>query len=623
MLDKDLQSIQEARRLVEKAAEAQQLLQSFSQQQLDTVVAAMAEAARQQAEPLARLAVEETTYGVVADKTEKNLLSACEISEAIKDLKTVGLIHEDREKGVLEFAVPAGVVCAIIPTTNPTSTALYKALIALKGANAVVFSPHPNAVRCIRETVRIMEEAALRAGAPEGCLACLSDPTEQATEELMKHRSTAIILATGGSGMVRAAYASGKPALGVGPGNVPAYIHSSANVTKAVADILSGKTFDNGTICSSEQHMVVDQAVADRARSETERFRGYFLDPQQAAAVSRVLILPNLRVNPRMVGQSVEKIAKEAGIQVPSGTRALVAMLDGVGRQHPLSAEKLSPVLTFRAVKDWHEGLDWCIQLLRFGGMGHTMSVHANDDNVVREFGLHAPAFRVVINTPSTLGAVGHTTRLFPSMSLGCGTPGGNITSDNISPMHLINIKRVAYEQRPVNRPDGSALPRRSSIEALESRQPQPATRPIAIPVRSGVIPQPDPVVIAGLVSRLGAMSSAGSTPMASTSSHPSLANPANPAPTVSNTVRDSAAPRPAYAPAPTVVHYPPAPESKPVAAPTAPVPPAPKPVDFVAEDDVRQAIKKGEKIYIGPRTILTPSARDLGDPREIFVLVR
>ncbi len=621
MLDKDLQSIQEARRLVEKAAEAQKLLQTFSQQQLDAVVTAMAEAAQQQAESLARLAVEETSYGVVADKTEKNLFSARDIYAAIKDLKTVGLIREDRENGVLEFAVPAGVVCAIIPTTNPTSTAIFKALIAVKGANAVVFSPHPNAVKCIRETIRVMEEAALRAGAPEGCLACLSDPTEQSTDELMKHRSTAIILATGGSGMVRAAYASGKPALGVGPGNVPAYIHASANVTKAVADILSGKTFDNGTICSSEQHMIVDQAVADRARFETERLRGYFLDPQQAAAVSRTLILPNLRVNPRMVGQSVEKIAKEAGIQVPSGTRALVAMLDGVGRQHPLSAEKLSPVLTFRAVKDWHEGLDWCIQLLRFGGLGHTMSLHATDESVVREFGLHAPAFRIVVNSPSTLGAIGHTTRLFPSMSLGCGTPGGNITSDNISPMHLINIKRVAFEQRPVNRPDGSEMPRRSSVKGAEARQPASLPGgPMPAPVRSGVIPQPDPAVIAGLVGRLSGASAASPAPIAPASTH---SNPV-PARAMSNPVGTSATPPSPYAPTPTAVYSSAVPEPRPPVVPAAtPVPPAPKPVDFVAEDDVRQAIKRGEKIYIGPRTILTPSARDLGNPRDIFILVR
>src|SRR5579863_1675520 len=268
MLDRDLESIQEARRLVEQAAKAQEVLAQFSQEQTDAVVQAMAEAARRHAEPLARLAVEETTYGVVADKVEKNLFSARDVYAAIKSLKTAGVIREDKENGVVEVAVPAGVVAAIIPCTNPTSTAIFKALIALKGRNAIVMSPHPSAVRCIAETARVMAEAAQQAGAPEGSIGCLSQPTMEATEELMRHRSTAIILATGGAGLVRAAYSSGKPALGVGPGNVPAYVHQSANLAKAAADIVTGKCFDNGTICSSEQHMVVDQAIAEPFRAE-------------------------------------------------------------------------------------------------------------------------------------------------------------------------------------------------------------------------------------------------------------------------------------------------------------------------------------------------------------------
>src|SRR5579864_4177944 len=385
MLDRDLESIQEARRLVEQAAKAQEVLAQFSQEQTDAVVQAMAEAARRHAEPLARLAVEETTYGVVADKVEKNLFSARDVYNAIRGLKTVGIVREDPENGVVEVAVPAGVVAAIIPCTNPTSTAIFKALIALKGRNAIVMSPHPAAVRCIQETARVMAEAALAAGAPEGCLSCLSQPTMEATQELMRHRSTAIILATGGAGLVRAAYSSGKPALGVGPGNVPAYVHSSANIPKAVGDILDGKTFDNGTICSSEQHMVVDQSIAERVKVETERQGGFFLSPEQAEAVSRLLILPNLRVNSKMVGQSAERIASEAGVRVASGTRALVAPLGGIGKQYPLSAEKLSPVLSFYPVKDWREGLDVCRRFLEFGGMGHTMAIHATDDHVIRE----------------------------------------------------------------------------------------------------------------------------------------------------------------------------------------------------------------------------------------------
>jgi len=288
----------------------------------------------------------------------------------------------------------------------------------------------------------------------------------EATQELMRHPLTAIILATGGAGLVRAAYSSGKPALGVGPGNVPAYVHSSAHIPKAAADILTGKCFDNGTICSSEQHMVVDSAIADQFKAEVVRQGGFFLNSQQADAVARVLILPNFRVNSKMVGQSAERIAQEAGISIPPGTRALVAPLEGVGRKYPLSAEKLSPVLSFYVVKDWREGLDFCTRLLEFGGMGHTMAIHANDDKVAREFAVKAPAFRLVVNTPAPHGSIGHSTKLFPSMSLGCGTPGGNITSDNISPMHLVNIKRLAFERRPVNRAEGAPVQARQAAAA-------------------------------------------------------------------------------------------------------------------------------------------------------------
>ncbi|HMD98592.1 MAG TPA: aldehyde dehydrogenase family protein [Terriglobia bacterium] len=628
-MDRDLESIQEARRLVEKAAEAQKVLDHFSQEQTDHVVAAMAEAARHNADALARLAVEETTYGVVADKIEKTLFSARDVYAAIKDLKTTGVIREDAENGVVEIAVPVGVVAAIIPCTNPTSTAVFKALIALKARNAVVMSPHPSAVKCIRETVRVMAEAALSGGAPEGCVSCISTPTMEATEELMRHRSTAIILATGGAGLVRAAYSSGKPALGVGPGNVPAYVHCSAKIPKAVADILTGKTFDNGTICSSEQHIVADQAIAGEVRAEVERQGGYFLNRDQAAAVAGVLISSSFRVNSKMVGQSVDRIAREAGISIPPGTRALVAPLDGVGRQYPLSAEKLSPVLSFYVVKDWHEGLDLCTRLLHFGGTGHTMSMHATDDRVVREMALALPAFRLVVNSPATLGSIGYTTRLFPSMSLGCGTPGGNITSDNISPMHLVNLKRLAYERRPVNRETGEALPR-PAREATVSA-PIAATSGVVKPifasgslplpavtstVTQGVLPAPDREAIGRIVERfLAAKQTANGT-------RPELSQGAlahNPAPTsvvstTANLVSAGADPRPA-----------PKAERAVEGKNTSPIPATaqPRPVDFVSEDDVRQAIKKGERIYVGPRTIITPSARDLADPREVFVVVK
>lgn len=585
-MDRDLESIQEARHLVEKAAQAQKVLETFSQEQIDAVVGAMAEAARRNAEPLARLAVEETTYGVVADKVEKNLFSARDVYNAIKDLKTVGIIREDRENGVVEIAVPAGVVAAIIPTTNPTSTAIFKALIALKGRNTIVMSPHPSAMRCIRESARVMYEAALQAGAPEGSIGCLSSVTNEATQELMRHRLTAIILATGGTGLVRAAYSSGKPALGVGPGNVPAYIHSSANIPKAVADILTGKCFDNGTLCSAEQHVVVDQTIAGRVREEVERQGGFFLDPQQAEAVARVLILPNLRVDARLVGHSAQQIAQAAGFSVPADKRALIAPLAGIGRQYPLSAEKLSPVLSFYVVKDSRAAADTCRRLLEFGGMGHTMSIHATDDAVIREFAHKLPAFRMVVNTPAAHGSVGYTTGLFPSMSLGCGTPGGNITSDNISPLHLLNIKRLAYERRPVNPVE--------SLSVGATRSSPPAGERVVLEVvpeaRAGVarlgpaVGVPDRAEIARIVERFAAAR--------------------------------------AQAPAqPSALPVVPVRPTTPAAA--APEPSRPRPVDFVSEDDVRTAMKKGEKILVGPRTIITPAARDLGEPREIFVMTK
>ncbi len=565
--DRDLESIREARRFVEKATEAQKVLETFSQEQIDAVVAAMAEAARQNAEPLARLAVEETTYGVVADKIEKNLFSARDVYNSIRGLKTVGILSEDPQNGVVEIAVPAGVVAAIIPCTNPTSTAIFKGLIALKGRNAIVMSPHPSAVRCIQESARVMYEAALKAGAPEGCIGCLTIVTPEATQELMRHPLTAIILATGGTGLVRAAYSSGKPALGVGPGNVPAYIHSTAHIRKAVADVLTGKCFDNGTLCTAEQHMVVDQAIADQVKAETERQGGFFLTPQQAEEVARVLILPSLRINAKLVGHSAQQIALAAGFSVPADKRALIAPLEGIGRQYPLSVEKLSPVLSFYVVKDRHEAVEACRRFLEFGGMGHTMSIHANDDGLIRELALKLPAFRIVVNTPASHGSVGYTTKLFPSMSLGCGTLGGNISSDNISPMHLVNIKRLAYERRPINRLDASEM------------EPRPAFASRPIPVAA----VPDQVEISRIVERF--LTARSKAPPASS---PQPAPGAHPA---------------AETPSPESAH--------------------PRPVDFVSEDDVRQALKKGEKICVGPRTIITPSARDLGEPREVFVMTK
>src|SRR5262245_45249278 len=405
----------------------------------------MAEAARGEAERLARMAHEETGFGNVKDKTAKNLFSAVDVHAYIRPLRTVGILREDPQARVVEIAEPMGVVAAVIPSTNPTSTAICKALISIKARDACVMSPHPAAQRCILETAKVMTRAAVAAGLPEDALACMTDVSLEGTQELMRCRDTGVVLATGGIGLVRAAYSSGKPAYGVGPGNVPAYVEQSADVPKAVRDIVNGKTFDYGTLCSSEQALVCDEAIREAVVGELKKNGGYFLSDAESAAVARVVVTPQRLANPEIVGKPATYIAEKSGIKVPPETRALVAPLTGVGRDFPLSIEKLSPVLAFYVVKDWHEGCERVLQLLRFGGTGHTMAIHSRDDAVIREFALRKPVFRIVANTQSSMGATGYTTGLAPSMSLGCGAYAGNITSDNITPLHLINVKRMAY----------------------------------------------------------------------------------------------------------------------------------------------------------------------------------
>ncbi|HET7291490.1 MAG TPA: aldehyde dehydrogenase family protein [Vicinamibacteria bacterium] len=447
--DADTRSVAEARALAAKARAAQRILAGFTQVEVDRIVAAMAQAAREAAERLARLAHEETGFGNVPDKTAKNLFAAVTVHDYIRPLRTVGILREDKENRVVEIAEPMGVVAAVIPSTNPTSTAINKALISVKARNAVVMSPHPAARRCILETEQVLARAAKDAGLPEDAIACLTEVSLAGTQELMRCRDTGVILATGGIGLVRAAYSSGKPAYGVGPGNVPAYVERTADVPKAVRDVINGKTFDYGTLCSSEQALVCDEAIRDQVVEEVERNGGRFLSDVEAAAVARVVVTPQGLANPEIVGKPAPYIAQKAGVSVPAETRVLVARLSGVGREHPLSIEKLSPVLAFYVVKDWHEGCERCLELLRFGGTGHTLGIHSRDDTVIREFALRKPVFRIVANTQTSMGATGYTTGLAPSMSLGCGAYAGNITSDNITPLHLINVKRLAYERRP------------------------------------------------------------------------------------------------------------------------------------------------------------------------------
>ena len=447
--DRDLTSIQEARTLAHRAHQAAAILAELTQEQIDRIIDAMAAAATPRAEEFAKLAVEETTYGVVADKIEKNLFSSVQVYEFIRPMRTVGIVRRDEPKKVIEIADPFGVVAAITPSTNPTSTAIYKILISLKARCPIVISPHPSATRCVIRVAEVMSQAAREAGAPEGAINWMTNVTLEGTQELMKHRDVAVILATGGMGLVRAAYSAGKPAYGVGPGNAPCYIDRTAELAKAASDVMVGKTFDNGVLCSAPNSVVVDRSVADEVRAELVRQGSYFLSTGEADALGKVLVSPQRLPNPKLVGKSAMLVAAQAGISVPAGTRVLIAELQGVGRDYPLSIEKLCPVLSYYVVADWREGCERCMQILRYGGMGHTMSIHSRDDKVILEFGLKKPAYRIVVNTPTTHGSIGLTTGLDPAMTLGCGGYGGNITSDNISPRHLLNIKRLAYELRP------------------------------------------------------------------------------------------------------------------------------------------------------------------------------
>jgi acetaldehyde dehydrogenase (acetylating) len=575
--NKDLESIAQARAAAAAARQAQSLIAELSQEQIDTIVTAMAEAVTAHAEALARLAVEETTYGVVADKVQKNLFSSETVYQFIRPMKTVGVVNRLEDRKVIEIAEPFGVVCAIIPSTNPTSTAIYKILISLKARCPIVISPHPSAVRCITRSAEIMNEAARRAGAPDGAINWMSTVTLEGTQELMKAREVAVILATGGMGLVRAAYSAGKPAYGVGPGNAPAFIERSADVVKAVRDIITGKTFDNGLLCSSENSVVADAPIADEVKREFVRNGGYFLSPAEQEALARVLVTPQRLPNPAVVGRPATYVAQQSGITVPAGTRVLLAELKGVGRDYPLSIEKLCPVLSFYVVADWKEGCQRCIEILRYGGMGHTMSIHSRNDDIILQFGLKKPAFRIVVNTPTTHGSIGLSTSLDPAMTLGCGGSGGNITSDNISPRHLLNIKRVAYETKPVAVRSAPVEPAVASGRALP-QAPAVAAAPVGITAE----------VLARRIDEF--LTSRGYAP--------------------SKGAGAAAAPATAAAPAsPSQV--------KTVASEGAATE---KAADFVCEEDVRQAMRQGRKIVIGERSIVTPAARDLGEQHRLFV---
>ncbi len=447
-LDRDLSSVQEVRDLIRAAKKAQAALSSLGQAEVDAIVRAMAEAAEQNAERLAKMAVEDTGFGVVADKIVKNRFASRTVHTSIKDIRSIGIIREDAEKRIVEAAVPVGIVAGLVPSTNPTSTTIFKALIAVKAGNAVVFSPHPAAVRCISETVSVLTRAACSAGAPEGLIAAMTLPTLPGTNELM--RLSDLILATGGTAMVRAAYSSGTPALGVGPGNVPAFIERTADIPAAVRRILLSKTFDNGTICASEQAIVTEACIKGEVIAEVKRQGGFFLSGDDAAKVARLIRHPGGgdTVNPRIVGQSAAKIAEMAGIRIPAGTRVLLAEQEHVGHDYPFTIEKLSPILAFFTEPDWQKACERCIELLKFGGIGHSLAIHTNNRELVRTFLTAKPVSRLIVNAGSTLGGIGATTGIMPSLTLGCGAVGGSATSDNVTVTHLFQIRRAAWGLR-------------------------------------------------------------------------------------------------------------------------------------------------------------------------------
>jgi len=582
MGDSDLISQQEARDAVDAAFGAFGTLSTFDQDRINSICEAMAGAALADSARLGKLAHEETGFGKAEDKREKNRFAAEDVWSYFKGLKTVGVVSDNGS--VVEIASPRGVVAAIIPSTNPTSTAIFKIIIAIKSRNSIVLSPHPSAAKCIAETTRIMKDAGIKAGLPPEAIHCLSTSTIEGTETLMKHKKTAVILATGGIGLVRAAYSSGKPAFGVGPGNVPVFIERTADVSKAVSDILTGTCFDNGTICASEQSVVVDAPIENEVREQFKTQGGHFLPPADADKVAAVLLTPQRTLNAAIVGRSAQHIADLAGVSIPAGTRCLLADCAGVGRDFPWSIEKLSPTLAFFVVDGIEQGASRCDEILHFGGMGHTAGMHTRDREAAVRYGEKMPASRVVINSPTTHGAIGFSTDLPPSMTLGCGSWGGNVTSDNVSPIHLLDIKRVAFETKPINAPKPATRPTVTSAPAAPSHRPVKREEIAAI--------------VDSFLSKKLAETPQPQAPV----QPPQVQQPAV-----------VAEPEVAQSPVRTIIH-----ELRPPSENGA----KPVPLDFVSEDDVRRAINEGRKVYITAKTIVTPSARDLGDEKDIFAKI-
>ncbi len=441
--------------MVERAYEAQKIWGTATQQQVDQVCEAMAGAAFLGAERVGRLAAEETGFGVPEHKKLKNEFASRDLWARIKDIKTVGFVRKDEANKIYEIAWPMGVVAALTPSTNPTSTVINKILISVKARNAIVVAPHPSAVNCSQETAKVMIDAAEDAGAPPGLINCMTKISLNGTQEMLSHKRTAVILATGGSEMVHVAHSQGKPAYGVGPGNVPVYVDRSADLEKAARYIVASKAFDYSVICATEQAVVADKPIAARLQQLMESEGAFFVDEAQTAALRKVLFHPDGSINVGSVGKSPQYLAAMAGIRVPAHARILVAKLDKVGRDEPLSREKMTTVLGWYEANGWEAGCERCIELINFGGRGHSLIIHATDEKVIMAFGLEKPVFRIGVNTMGTLGSIGMTTNVMPSLTLGAGGIGGSITGDNVGVYHLFNIKRMAFE---TSRPPDMAM---------------------------------------------------------------------------------------------------------------------------------------------------------------------
>ncbi len=445
-LDQDLAARQEARLLCRQAERAQKILGAFPQEKLDRIVENIARRFSTQGEKLAQMAVRETGFGNVADKLTKNRFASQKVAEAVRDMKTVGLLGKVPEKKLWEIGVPIGVIAAIVPSTNPTSTVCYKAIISIKSGNTIVFSPHPKALECTLAAARIVAAAAEEAGAPPGSVGCLSIGAMAGCQELIGAQEVKLILATGGPGMVRAAYSSGKPAIGVGAGNGPAYIHRSADVEQAMACIARSKSFDYGTVCASEQSIIVEKSMEEAVRRAGARQGFYFMSTEEAGKLAKLLFRPNGTLNPQIVGRKATVLAEMAGFSVPESTKVLVAREQEAGPTRPYSMEKLCPVLAFFVMDSEEAILEKAIEVLTHEGAGHTFAIHAREEAVVEKFALQIPVSRFLVNTPAALGGIGYSTGLFPALTLGCGAVGGSSSSNNISPMDLVNLRRVAWD---------------------------------------------------------------------------------------------------------------------------------------------------------------------------------